>query len=113
MGRKPTTGKRELLFEGWPPEGMRGKDLDLYNVVVEVHPGAEAPELVKLDRLALTPAGESFLLSTELPAQGAYIWGIVAVEPASGATWFRRLLLEAPLATADAGRSTGRQEKMP
>lgn len=112
VGSKPMAGKRHLLFEGWPAEGLEGKDLDLYNVLIEVEPGGGQPQLVKLERQALAPAGPTFLLSTELPVDSAYIWGIVVVEPASGATYFRRLLLEAPLVTAEAA-SRGRQEGKP
>src|SRR6202035_2374582 len=74
--------------------------LDLYNVVVE-RPSEAAPgKVVVYDRSVLTPMSAHATLDISLPASGAYIWGIVAVEPTRGTLYLRRLLVRSPPETA-------------
>lgn len=94
-GRASATGRR-LRFEPDWTAVPAGGDLELYDVLLAVRPGAQQAELVHLETLPAPPAEGAGSLEVELPREGAIIWGIVAVDRQTGATWFRRFLLESP-----------------
>lgn len=110
LGRSPGDEGR-LLFEAVWPQELAGEQLDLYEVVLEVRHGSEEVKLVRFENRAVA-AGKPLRLATPLPRAGevagdsAYIWGIVAVEPRTGETYIRRLMLQSPLRTAAAGPPT-------
>jgi hypothetical protein len=92
LGRADS-GRTLLRYEaGWPRE-LAGHKVDLYNVVLEpgAHPGA--PNILRFDRKA-TNVEQAGTIEVEVPDKAVFLWGIVAVEPESGRTWYRRFHLQ-------------------
>lgn len=90
QGGRTATGTTLLHFQaGWPPE-IAGRRIDLYNVLLEPRRGS--PNVLRFDRQEGTRIADP--IAMELPGKAAYVWGIVAVEPASGRAWFRRFQLQ-------------------
>lgn len=85
--------KRSLVFQADWPEAARGKKLELYDVALELVDGKD-PKMLRFERKGVA-AEDPVRLETALPRDGVYVWGIVAVEPATGDTYYRRLKLEA------------------
>jgi len=91
QGGRTAAGTTRLQFQaGWPQE-LAGRKVDLYNVLLESRKGS--PNVLRFDRKEGTHAGTQGI-EMELPGKSAYIWGIVAIEPASGKAWFRRFQLK-------------------
>ncbi len=89
---------RWLVFEpAWPDE-IGAQPVDLYDVLLAVEPGASRAEIVRFDRQEAIQPVAGARLRAAMPQAGALIWGVVAVEPATGTTYFRRFVLEAPAA---------------
>ncbi|HSN88063.1 MAG TPA: hypothetical protein VL025_14995, partial [Thermoanaerobaculia bacterium] len=92
LGRNKS-GKTLLRYEaGWPQE-LAGRKIELYNVVIEPTRQAGSPNILSFDRkdTRLDAAGN---IEVEVPEKTAFVWGIVAVEPDSGKTWYRRFHLQ-------------------
>lgn len=85
-------GKPRVAFDAAWPETVRGKAVDLYDVALEIADGET--RLVRFDRRQLEGAAEPLRVETPLPRGTTLVWGIVAVEPASGTAFLRRLRLE-------------------
>jgi hypothetical protein len=94
MGRS-VSGKTLLRYEaGWPNE-LAGREVDLYNVVLEpAGRAAGASKVLSFDRRDGTRVASAGSIEVEVPEKAVFVWGIVAVEPDSGRTWFRRLQLK-------------------
>ncbi len=103
-GGKTAAGTTLLQFQaGWPQE-LTGRKIDLYNVLLEPARRPGPPTVLRFDRdegARLDAAGKGSRLvgdlgefRMELPGASTYIWGIVAIEPASGHAWFRRFQLK-------------------
>lgn len=92
QGGRTATGTTLLNFQaGWPRE-LAGRRIDLYNVLLEPTRRAGSPNVVRFDRQEGTSTSNQ--IAMELPGKAAYVWGIVAVEPATGRAWFRRFQLQ-------------------
>lgn len=92
LGRSDA-GKTLLRYEaGWPQE-LAGRKVDLYNVVLVPTRQPGAPNILSFDRKA-TRVDAAGSIEVEVPERSAFVWGIVAVEPASGRTWYRRFHLQ-------------------
>lgn len=92
LGRSDS-GKTLLRYEaGWPQE-LAGRKVELYNVVLEPTRQAGSPNILQFDRkdTRVDAAGN---IEVEVPEKTAFVWGIVAVEPVSGKTWYRRFHLQ-------------------
>ncbi len=86
-------GRTMLRYEaGWPQE-LAGHKFDLYNVVLEPTLQTGAPNVLRFDRKAARIDDAGFI-EVEVPDKSAFLWGIVAVEPESGRTWYRRFHLQ-------------------
>lgn len=85
--------RRSLVFQADWPESARGKKLELYDVALELVDGKD-PKMLRFERKGVA-AEDPVRLETALPRDGVYVWGIVAVEPSTGDTFYRRLKLEA------------------
>lgn len=92
QGGRTAAGTTLLNFRaGWPQE-LAGRRIDLYSVLLEPARRAGSPNVLRFDRQEGTSTSES--IAVELPGKSAYVWGIVAVEPATGRAWFRRFQLQ-------------------
>jgi hypothetical protein len=92
LGRSDA-GKTLLRYEaGWPKE-LAGRKVDLYNVVLEPTRQTGSPNVLRFDRKA-TRVDEAGAIEVEVPDKAVFLWGIVAVEPDSGRTWYRRFHLQ-------------------
>ncbi len=103
-GGKTAAGTTLLQFQaGWPQE-LAGRKIDLYNVLLEPARREGPPRVLRFDRdegARLDAAGKGSRLvgdlgefRMELPGASTYIWGIVAIEPATGHAWYRRFQLK-------------------
>jgi hypothetical protein len=95
LSRPEGKSSRRLRYEAvWPAE-LAGRQLDVYNVALGVPArGAKAPKILRFDRQEKAIAGAVVSpLELDLQRDDSLIWGIVAVEPATGRAWFRRLQL--------------------
>lgn len=87
---------RQLVFEpDWSALG-KTEGYEVFDVVLAIQPGDTAAEIHRFDTASLAATLERKQLSAPLPSKGSLVWGVVAVDPRSGATWMRRFLLEAP-----------------
>lgn len=87
---------RRLVFE---PDWSALFDpvrFQLYDVLLRVEAGATDAELVHVNIAGPPSSPAAARLTAPLPTTGAIIWGVVAIQPQTGETWFRRFLLEAP-----------------
>lgn len=92
LGRSDA-GRTMLRYEaGWPQE-LAGHKFDLYNVVLEPTRQAGAPNILRFDRKAARLDDTGFI-EVEVPDKSVFLWGIVAVEPETGRTWYRRFHLQ-------------------
>jgi hypothetical protein len=92
LGRSDA-GRTLLRYEaGWPRE-LAGRKVDLYNVVLEPTGRAGSPNVLRFDRKA-TSVDQAGVIEVEVPDKAVFLWGIVAVEPDSGRTWYRRFHLQ-------------------
>lgn len=86
-------GRTLLRYEaGWPKE-LAGHQVELYNVVLEPTGRPGAPNVLRFDRKA-TSVDQAGAIEVEVPDKAVFLWGIVAVEPESGRTWYRRFHLQ-------------------
>ncbi|HWM93307.1 MAG TPA: hypothetical protein VN493_21270 [Thermoanaerobaculia bacterium] len=92
-GRTPSGTTRLQFQAGWPQE-LAGRKVDLYNVLLEPTRRAGAPNVLRFDRKEGTRVDGTGALEMELPGKANYVWGIVAIEPATGRAWFRRFQLK-------------------
>ena len=93
LGRS-ASGKTMIRYEvGWPQE-LAGRKIDLYNVVLEPTRQAGSPTILRFDRMEGTRVESNRNLDLEVPEKTTFVWGIVAVEPTSGKTWYRRFHLQ-------------------
>lgn len=93
LGRSES-GKTLLRYEaGWPKE-LAGREVDLYNVVLEPTGRAGAAKVLRFDRRNSTQVHSAGSIECEVPEKATFVWGIVAVDPDSGRTWYRRLQLQ-------------------
>lgn len=91
QGGRTAAGTTRLQFQaGWPQE-LAGRKVDLYNVLLEPRKGR--PNVLRFDREEGTKAATQNV-EMELPGKSAYIWGIVAIDSASGKAWYRRFQLK-------------------
>jgi hypothetical protein len=93
-GGKTAAGTTLLHFQaGWPEE-ISGHKIDLYNVLLERRMGS--PNVLRFDREMgkHLGTGSPDEFKVELPGKSTYIWGIVAIEPATGRVWYRRFQLQ-------------------
>jgi hypothetical protein len=92
-------GGRRLRYQAAWPAALAGKELDLYNVALARPAGGEkTPRLLKFDLHEKAGTGAADPLEVDLGKSDRLIWAIVAVEPASGRAWYRRLQLAGPAA---------------
>lgn len=92
LGRS-NAGKTLLRYEaGWPQE-LAGHKVELYNVVLVPTRQPGAPNVLSFDRKD-TRVDKAGNIEVEVPEKSAFVWGIVAVEPDSGRTWYRRFHLQ-------------------
>ena len=92
LGRS-NAGKTLLRYEvGWPQE-LAGRKIDLYNVVIEPTRQAGSPKILRFDKEGTSVDGTRNV-DVEVPEKSTFVWGIVAVEPATGKTWYRRFHLQ-------------------
>jgi hypothetical protein len=93
-GAKGTAGRRLRYDAAWPAEAAN-KELDVYNVALAPPArGEKTPKILQLDRQEKArPGGAAPLEIALAKTDGKLIWGIVAVEPATGRAWYRRLQL--------------------
>ncbi len=93
LGRS-NAGKTMLRYEvGWPQE-LAGRKIDLYNVVLEPTRQAGSPNILRFDKQGTQVDGSVRSIDVEVPEKATFVWGIVAVEPATGKTWYRRFHLQ-------------------
>lgn len=93
LGRS-TDGKTTLRYEvGWPQE-LSGRKIDLYNIVLEPTRQAGSPKILRFDKEGTSVDGKVRNVDVEVPEQATFVWGIVAVEPDTGRTWYRRFHLQ-------------------
>jgi hypothetical protein len=93
LGRS-NAGKTMLRYEvGWPQE-LAGRKIDLYNVVIEPTRQAGSPNILRFDKQGRQVDGTIRTIDVEVPEKATFVWGIVAVEPATGKTWYRRFHLQ-------------------
>lgn len=93
LGRS-NAGKTMLRYEvGWPQE-LAGRKIDLYNVVIEPTRQAGSPNVLRFDKQGTQVDGTVRNIDVEVPEKATFVWGIVAVEPATGKTWYRRFHLQ-------------------
>jgi hypothetical protein len=86
--------RRVLRFEiDWPREAIQ-QTVDLYTVVLAPPAEGKKPEIIQFDLQEKIPAAAYSAIETELAGEDSYVWGMVAVEPASGRTWYRRLMVD-------------------
>jgi hypothetical protein len=91
QGGRTAAGTTRLQFQaGWPQE-LAGRKVDLYNVLLEPRKGS--PNVLRFEGKEGTHVGTQHV-EMELPGKSAYIWGIVAIEPATGKAWYRRFQLK-------------------
>ncbi len=85
-------GPRQLELVGtWPAE-LGGHDVEVYEVLLRAPEGGRAPQLLSFRESARHVPADP--LDLELAAvSGPQVWAVVLVDPASGATCLRRLLL--------------------
>ena len=93
LGRS-NEGKTTLRYEvGWPQE-LSGRKIDLYNVVIEPTRQAGSPNILRFDKQGTSVDGKVRNVDVEVPEKATFVWGIVAVEPETGRTWYRRFHLQ-------------------
>ncbi len=86
-------GRTRLRYEaGWPQE-LAGQTFDLYNVILEPTRRTGAPNVLSFDRRE-TGIADAGSIEVEIPDKSVFVWGIVAVDPDSGRTWYRRFQLQ-------------------
>ena len=90
-------GGRRLRYQAAWPAALAGKQLDLYNVAL-ARParGEKTPRLLKFDSHEKAGVSAADPLEVDLGKSDSLIWAIVAVEPATGRAWYRRLQLAGP-----------------
>jgi hypothetical protein len=91
------------------PAEARAASLEVYDVLLRLRLGSREMELVRFERQVRQASPAPWRLETALPDDGSYLWGIVAVEPASNAVYLRRLRVrpEPAPAGAAAGGAAG------
>jgi VWFA-related protein len=93
LGRS-NEGKTMLRYEvGWPRE-LAGRKIDLYNVVIEPTRQVGSPNILHFDKQGTQVDGNIRNIDVEVPEKATFVWGIVAIEPATGKTWYRRFHLQ-------------------
>ncbi len=91
---KSNAGKTMLRYEvGWPQE-LAGRKIDLYNVVIEPTRQAGSPNILRFDKQGTKVDGNLRTIDVEVPEKATFVWGIVAIEPRTGKTWYRRFHLQ-------------------
>jgi hypothetical protein len=91
--RPEAKGGRRLRYDPAWPDGLKAKELDLYNVVlVPSANGGKMPKILQLDHRDGAHPG-AVPMEINMPKEDKLIWGIVAVEPSTGHAWIRRLQL--------------------
>ena len=90
-----TIAKPFLLRSFAPsPQELAGRKIDLYNVVIEPTRQAGSPKILRFDKEGTSVDGKVSNVDVEVPGKATFVWGIVAVEPATGKTWYRRFHLQ-------------------
>lgn len=87
----PAAGATDkMAFElEWPKE-VRMMAVELYSVLVRVGDTPAETKLLAVTGGTVSPQGDTARLEVSLPAEAGVLWGVVAVEPASGAMYLRR-----------------------
>jgi len=93
-GGRTAAGTTHLRFQAGWPEGLAGRKIDLYNILLEPTRRAGSPNVLRFDHEAGMRLDETGEISVELPGKSTYIWGIVAIEPATCRVWYRRFQLQ-------------------
>jgi hypothetical protein len=93
-GRPGGKSGRRLRYAAAWPSAAAGKELDVYNVaLVPPARGEKTPKILQLDRQEKARPGAAPLEIALGKGEKMVWWGIVAVEPATGRAWYRRLQL--------------------
>jgi hypothetical protein len=95
QSRPAGNGGRHLRYEAAWPDGLAGHELDVYNVTLALPArGEKVPRILRFDRHENARVGAGTApIEVDLRKDDSLIWGIVAVEPATGCAWYRRLQL--------------------
>lgn len=95
---------RRLSFEVSWPQDLVLHTVDLYTVVLGGSPGAGAGRIEQFEAVSLTANPEKTpALTVSVPADEPRVWGVVAVDPSSGTTYFRRVQVQPQTAAAPPG----------
>ena len=87
------SGRRLRYAAAWPSDAA-GKELDVYNVALAPPArGEKTPKILQLDRQEKARPDAAPLEVALGKGEKTVWWGIVAVEPATGRAWYRRLQL--------------------
>ncbi len=93
-GNGAATGKRLELVGQWPPE-LSGQRVEVYEVLLRTAQAGKPAELLLFRESARQPPAEPLDVQVTVGAE-PQLWAVVLVEPTSGTTYMRRLLLNAP-----------------
>jgi len=86
-------GRRVRYAASWPVE-LTDKELDFYSVTLAPPAkGEKLPQVLRFDHEEKSRAG-AVRLEAGVAKADTVLWGLVAVEPATGKAWYRRLQLK-------------------
>jgi hypothetical protein len=92
--RSAGDGGRHLRYAAVWPKDLETKELELYNVALSPPAGREKlPKILQFDQQEKARPGAGPLEVSLSKVDKMVWWGIVAVEPATGRAWYRRLQL--------------------
>lgn len=86
-------GRQALRFQAAWPADVEGRKVDLYSVVLAVPEPKKPPRVLKLDLHEGVKAISSGGIETTVEGIEPFVWGLVAVEPGTGRTWYRTLMI--------------------
>jgi hypothetical protein len=86
-------GRHMLRFQAAWPADVEGRKVDLYSVVLAAPEPKTPPRVLKIDVQEGTKVSSSSGIETTVESVDPFVWGLVAVEPGTGRTWYRRLMI--------------------
>jgi hypothetical protein len=97
LSRPEGKGGRRLRYQAAWPAALTGKEVDVYSVAL-ARParGEKTPRLLRFDLTEKAAVRVAAPPEVDLGKKDSLIWAIVAVEPATGRAWYRRLQLAGP-----------------
>jgi hypothetical protein len=97
LSRPEGKGGRRLRYQAAWPAALAGKEVDVYSVAL-ARParGEKTPRLLRFDLTEKAAVRVAAPPEVDLGKKDSLIWAIVAVEPATGRAWYRRLQLAGP-----------------